>query len=55
MCHQLELKEANVRKRDDLLKEKVLIVDQRLSDDLHFAVLNGRETGASIAGSPLYL
>ena len=47
MCRQLELKEANVRKRDDLLKEKVLIVDQRLSDDLRFAVLNGRETGAS--------
>ena len=47
LCHQLELKKANVRKRDNLLKKKVLIVDQRLSDDLCFTVLNGKETGAS--------
>ena len=36
-----------MRKRDDLLKEKVLVVDQRLSDNLHLTVLNGRETGTS--------
>ena len=39
--------EAFHRKLKTILKEKVFIVDQRLSDDLCFAVLNGRETGAS--------